>query len=99
IPRFHHLLLEIKKDFRKPRLLFGQGEYGFIHYLQSESSMNTFAMRVSDPKRDTRVTTRLVDGRIRNGLNFQFIRRLYEDQVMIAYRHGISGKEIRAEID
>src|ERR1700676_2102972 len=44
ITGLHYLLLQIKEDLGKARLLFRQSKHGLVHHLQSKRSMDALAM-------------------------------------------------------
>ncbi len=99
ITRLHHFLFQIKECFREARLLLRQGKDSFIDDLQAERGADSFPMCVGHAEADTRIATRFIAAAVRRGFNFQFIRRLYENQAMISDRLGITAEEVGVDIE
>src|ERR1700735_1340326 len=98
VARLHHFLFQIKEHFGKTRLLFCERKDRLIHYLHAESRMHTFTAGSSNAKADAGFSARLVNRGIRRCFNLEFIRRLHEDQPMIAYGPGVAAEGISVEV-
>src|ERR1700729_1338303 len=98
VARLHHFLFQIKEHFGKTRLLFRERKDRLIHHLQGESRMHTRTAGVRNAKTDAGFSPRLVSRGIRRRFNLEFIRRLYEDEPMIAHGPGVAAEEISVEV-
>src|ERR1700740_487572 len=95
----HQLLFEIKEDVGKTRLFFRKRENCFIHYLQTEGSLYTFTMAISDMKEDASIHPGLVDGETSGGMDLGFVGRRDEDETMIRNCLGIAAEEICIDVN
>ena len=98
VTRLHHFLFQIKEDLGETRLLFRERKDRLIHHLQAESRMHTFTAGVSNAEADASFAPRLVNRRIRRCFNLEFVRRLHEDEPMIAHGPGVPAEEISIEV-
>src|SRR5581483_10571665 len=87
-----------EEDLREARLLLRQRENCLVDDLDSESGAYTLATRIRHMEGNAGVIPRLVDPRIRRGLNLQLVRRLDKDDSMIRNRLGISAEQVCIEI-
>src|ERR1700683_5489157 len=99
IPRLHHFLFKIEKHLGEAGLLFGQRKDGFIYHLQAQRSTYALASRVCNTETNARFAARLVNRRIGNCLDLEFICRLYKDEAMVSDGARVAAEEISIEVD